>query len=282
MSEAPTPTGARAEHRIERLQPWIAALASALFHLLVVLIVLLSPPITVATDGDAAGGSRVEVDFIGESPPTPVPSPRPRPVVESLPADAAPASRVQTTQVEQADAPLPTEVDATSDASTRSPAPQPVQRSDPPTPPTAPPPPTERRSRIRGMPPGMRLEDLAPVNAGPARSANVASGRRYNASSSEANMEAGGYQVIYDHRSEPRMRAWRDAGMTEVFLPLPGTQQLMVCPLETALRRESGPCRLVEPDDPGLADIGDAREVINMERVFRRGVPVWRGPGPYR
>ena len=70
--------------------------------------------------------------------------------------------------------------------------------------------------------------------------------------------------------------------MTEVFLPLPGVRQLMVCPLETALRRDSGACRLVEPDDPELASIGDAREVIAMYQVYRRGQPVWTGPGPYR
>ena len=37
-----------------------------------------------------------------------------------------------------------------------------------------------------------------------------------------------------------------------------------------------------EPDDPELKNIGDAREVINMQQVYRRGEAVWRGPGPYR
>lgn len=95
-------------------------------------------------------------------------------------------------------------------------------------------------------------------------------------------MEVGSYQVYYDLRSEPRLRAWREQGMTELFLPLPGTQRYMVCPLETALRRESGPCRLLEPDSPELEKIGDAREVIDMQKVYRRGELVWSGPGPYR
>jgi hypothetical protein len=43
-----------------------------------------------------------------------------------------------------------------------------------------------------------------------------------------------------------------------------------------------GPCRLLEPDDPELANIGDAREVINMQQVYRQGELVWRGPGPYK
>ena len=43
-----------------------------------------------------------------------------------------------------------------------------------------------------------------------------------------------------------------------------------------------GPCRLLEPDSPELAKIGDAREVINMQKVYRLGEEVWSGPGPYR
>ena len=81
---------------------------------------------------------------------------------------------------------------------------------------------------------------------------------------------------------ENRLRAWRDQGMTELFLPLPGTRRLMVCPLDIALRRDSGECRLVEPDDPGLKAIGDARDVITMQRIYRLGEVLWRGPGSYR
>jgi hypothetical protein len=56
----------------------------------------------------------------------------------------------------------------------------------------------------------------------------------------------------------------------------------MVCPLEIALNRDSGECRLVEPDAPEMAAIGDARDVVLMMRVYRLGEVVWRGPGPYR
>ena len=56
----------------------------------------------------------------------------------------------------------------------------------------------------------------------------------------------------------------------------------MVCPLETALRRESSNCRMLAPEDPEMANIRDAREVIGFHRVYRRGEVVWRGPGPYR
>ena len=87
--------------------------------------------------------------------------------------------------------------------------------------------------------------------------------------------------MYYDLVSETRLRAWRDQGMTEVFLPLPGSRRLMVCPLEIALNRDSGECRLVEPDAPEMAAIGDARDVVLMMRVYRMGEVVWRGPGPY-
>ncbi|HEY4529863.1 MAG TPA: type II toxin-antitoxin system RelE/ParE family toxin, partial [Luteimonas sp.] len=136
--------------------------------------------------------------------------------------------------------------------------------------------------RAWGQPPGTMREQHAPVDAGRAPTQAVARGRGRQVASAEPNMQAGGFQVVYDLVSETRLRGWRDEGMTEVSLPLPGVRQLMVCPLETALRRESGPCRLVEPDDPELARIGDAREVIAMNQVYRRGELVWRGPGPYR
>src|SRR5690606_10952513 len=104
--------------------------------------------------------------------------------------------------------------------------PRPVQARETPAPPT----PTPRRSRTWGQPPGMLQEQHAPVHAGPAPSPSMEPGRRYDSASSEAQLEAGGYQVVYDLSSETRLREWRDAGMTEVFIPLPGTRQLMACP----------------------------------------------------
>ena len=48
------------------------------------------------------------------------------------------------------------------------------------------------------------------------------------------------------------------------------------------LRRGSGKCRLLEPTDPQMQEIGDARQVVVVMYVYRRGELVWRGPGPYR
>lgn len=275
MSHVPQGTPHRTGTRIERLQPWIAALSSALLHGLLLLLAMTAEPLVVANPQGSAGGGRIEVTWVDEdqripSPPeTPPASPtptreRPRPDPASSPS----SSRLQVVEVDRAPEPLPAEPDEPDDA----PAPPASSRH----------PVANRPQHVWGQPPGMLPEQHAPVNAGTAASPATDRGRRYNASSTEASMEAGGYQVLYDVLSEQRMRDWRDEGITEVYLPLPGTRQYMVCPLETALRRESGPCRLLEPDDPEMADIGDARKVITMERVYRRGELVWRGPGAYR
>jgi len=244
----------------ERLQAWLAALLSAALHLLLLLLAASSPPVTPAASQGAAAGSRVQVVMIGETPEsTPIPSPRPPDPVEP----AEPAPPLQATPVVRADEPPPRE-------RVRAPA------SPPPTPTT------RRRAHRWGQPPGMLPQDHAPVNAGPAPSPAVQPGRRHQPSASESSLETGGYQVLYDTRSESRLREWRDQGMTELFIPLPGTRQYMVCPLELALRRESGRCRMLDPDDPEMAGIGDAREAITMHRVYRRGELMWRGPRPYR
>ena len=271
MSQASRPADARAESRIERLQHWIAALSSALLHLLFVLIAIWLSPVNVTPPQGSAAGSRMAVDFIGKTPPPPTPKPSPRKVEASKPAAAA---RVQTTAVAHSDDPLPD--DNPDDAAQGD-----SQASAAATPPPAPTQATPRRSHTWGQPPGMLREDLAAENAGLARSPATQRGRG-NDSVAGPSMEVGGYQVYYDLRSETRLRTWRDQGMTEVFLPLPGSRRYMACPLETALKRESGPCRLIEPDSPELANIGDAREAINMQKVFRMGEVVWSGPGAYR
>ena len=97
----------------------------------------------------------------------------------------------------------------------------------------------------------------------------------------EPNMQVGGYQIIYDLLAEQRLRTWMEHGLKELSIPLPGTRYLMVCPAEVALRRASSKCRLLDPDDPELADIRDARQVITVMYVYHRGEMVWRGPGPY-
>ena len=63
---------------------------------------------------------------------------------------------------------------------------------------------------------------------------------------------------------------------------LPGRRDLMVCALEIVATRGSGGCRLAQPGDPDLATIGDARDVVNVMRIYRRGELIWRGPGVYR
>ncbi len=302
MSHAPSPAIARAEPRMDRWQHWIAVLASTLLHVLFLVLAWLSSPVNVTPPQGSAAGSRMAVDLIGVTPTPPTPLPMASPAAASTPvARAAAASRTQTTLVSKADDPVPPQAARTAEgmaaargvqARQRPPLPAPVaaeiEANAPPLPRAAqvaaatPPPTPPRRTHVWGQPPGMLQENLAPENAGRSRSPTTQRGRGNDTSAAQASLEVGGYQVFYDLLSETRLRAWRDRGMTEIFLPLPGTRRLMVCPLETALRRDSGPCRMLEPDDPELQSIGDAREVINMQRVYRQGEPVWRGPGPYK
>jgi len=262
--------------RSERWQSRIGLLVSLLLHALLLLLVLLAPPIRTESPSGGEPGSRLQVTYIDPS--LQIPSPAPPAVARTPPREprkpAPAATRVQTTPVVQADDPAPLRV---------------VDLPDTPAPDPAPPPAPEvpdrtaaRPAHVWGQPPGMLPQASAPVNAGPARSRAVTRGRRNDTAASGAGLEVGGYQVYYDLLNEIRLREWRDQGMTELFLPLPGTQRLMVCPLETALRRDSGQCRLVEPDDPALANIGDARDVITMQRIYRLGEMLWSGPGAYR
>ena len=107
-------------------------------------------------------------------------------------------------------------------------------------------------------------------------------GRSNNAAPVGTNRGVDGFHVYYDLADENHLRDWRKQGITELFLPLPGTRRLMVCPLEVALRRGSGECRMVEMDSPELKFIGDAREVIDIQQVYHLGDKVWSGPGAYR
>ncbi|MFT4255994.1 MAG: type II toxin-antitoxin system RelE/ParE family toxin [Pseudoxanthomonas sp.] len=261
----------------ERLDPWLASLVSALLHLLMLLALLnADPPPMTAAQGAAAGG-RTRADFIGrENPPTPVEQPVPRPPKPQLPKPVRKprkAAPVPSAIVEQAENPLPPEADDAPEP----PAPAP----SPPVP--SPPAPAQRYPRTwTGRPPGLIEQDVADNPAGLARNPVGTQGNRRDSTAEGNGLEVGGYLVQYDLRNETRLREWKEAGMTELFLPLPGTQSLMVCPLQVALDRDSGECRLLPPDSPELAKIGDARLVIDMLQVYRRGEPVWRGPGPYR
>lgn len=289
MSDAPLRSASRAEPLVDRLQPWIAALASALLHLLFLLALLYSstPTLTPPDSGSSSGG-RVKVDFIGQtrqddrrppSPPPSTPAPRER-TRPRKPVVAAPVtSPVQSTRVTQADDPVPPNEKP-------QPAPSPPEEAaaQRPTqaPAASPPTPAWRRSATWGQPPGLLPEDTAPTNAGLDRGAARRPGRGRDVAAGEPSMEVGGYQIYYDLQSETRLRTWRDQGMTELSFPLPGISQYMVCALEIVMRRGSGGCRLVEPDAPEMGAIGDAREVVSVIRVYRRGELVWRGPGPYR
>lgn len=266
----------RPSDRTERVHRWTAALATALVHTLLVLLVTQPPsPLVTSRPRGGASGSRMDVTLLDETPSPPPRDPalavRP-PAPVTRPKAPRAIQRPPSPPVAQATVPAPPEA---ADAST-----------EPATP--APEPPEARRDTAEiGFPLRTRPNDAARANA--ALAAKLGSRRRPGDDESPAearpvgpNMDVDGFQVYYDLANETRLRAWRDQGMTELSLPMPGTRRIMVCPLEVALRRGSGPCRMVEMDSPELKSIGDAREVIRIQRVYQRGTVVWSGPGPYR
>lgn len=278
------------EPRIERLQPWIAGLVSALLHLLMLLLLLYASKPIVTTSQSASGGSRVKVDFIGE----PRQSEQPTQAPENPPPRRAPvpppaASRVQSTLVEHSDNPVPPDTPELTEPIPRPSEPQPLPAQDDPAqsqaqkPATSPPPSARRRPETwTGRPPGLLEEDAAPENAGLADSPAIQNGRGRDVAAAGPSMELGGYLVYYDVLSETKLQAWADQGIKELFIPLPGTRYYMVCPLEIALKRSSGKCRALDPDSPEMQAVGDARKVVTMLQVYKQGELVWRGPGPYK
>ena len=83
MSNASHRADPRAKSRVERLDPWMAAIVSAVLHLLMLLLLLLADPPTMSTPQGAASGGRTKVDFIGatrqpvhpaRTPPSPTPA----------------------------------------------------------------------------------------------------------------------------------------------------------------------------------------------------------------
>ncbi|MCW5579870.1 MAG: type II toxin-antitoxin system RelE/ParE family toxin [Luteimonas sp.] len=279
----------------ERYPSWIAALGSALLHVVCLLIAIFAPAPVVAPPQGAGSGSWVQVEFIGETrdadqrPPTPPPGAADKAFAEQRPAPAPPAAaRIQSTPVPQAEeqvhpdrANLPaqpadsprTEPSASRDSAAPRPSRAPASNPSP-TP--------RRRPEAWGQPPGLVVQQLAPDDASPTHGPARSRGHRNEPAPDAPSLELGGYQVYYDLSSETQLRKWRDAGMTEIFIPLPGTRRYMVCPLEIALRRDSGKCRPLDPEDPGMHAIGDARKVIRVMQVYRQGELLWRGPGPYR
>ncbi|WP_379654217.1 type II toxin-antitoxin system RelE/ParE family toxin [Pseudoxanthomonas sp. UC19_8] len=297
MSDASNPARARTRPWNDRVDPWVGALLSLLLHLLMLWVLLHADvPVVQTTQGAPAGG-RTRVDFIGEStapadpaPPSPRPSrqptpPTPVPPKPKIARKPPPASRLQTTRVDHAADPLLTEADTTPAPSATPSPPVPAPAQTPPqasTRPPANPPPTDRRSPNWGHPPGYIAQDSAPENAGFDDSPALNQGRGRDSGMDGASLSVGGYQAYYEPRVEERVRTWMAQGMKEFFIPLPGTEYLMVCPLEIVLRNGSGPCRALPPDSPELKGIGDSRDIINMQRVYHRGELVWKGPGPYR
>jgi hypothetical protein len=296
MSHAPSHAHAAADTRTERLQPWIAALLSALLHLLLLWVLLHEAPPTFTTPQGAASGGRMKMEFIGKTtdpatqqPPSPPPTraaapptrtPPKKRIVQRPPA----AAPVQSTLVDHADAPVAEDTadipTTTADDSWSMPsqsrrAPQQAQA------PASPPPPSPNRSATWGRPPGMLEQDTAMDDVlGDSPSTDRGSQRDLDANG--PSLEIGGYHAYYEPRNEAQVRAWMAQGMQEFFIPLPGTRYYMVCTLDIVLRRGSGKCRALDPDSPELQGIGDSRQIINMLQVYKQGQLVWKGPGPYR
>jgi hypothetical protein len=282
MSHSVTEPGSRAEPRIDRLRPWIAAWVSVLLHVLLLLLLMSSrPPVVTAPHGASAGG-RMKVNFVGESaaPEQRIPiKPNPKPQkTPTRPAKAVARERVDPRKpVLEAKFIEPPAEDQQASRDSQEP-PADSQASAAASPPST----VERRPETwTGRPPGMLDEDVAD-DEGRARGPANLRGNQADMVAGEPAMEVGGYQVVYDLIADLRLRMWMENGMKELSIPLPGTRYVMVCPAEVALRRESSKCRLLEPEDPELESIGDARQVISVMSVYHRGERVWRGPGPYR
>lgn len=291
MTDAPSRTRAALLHpldredlHIKRNERSIASLVSLLVHVLFVAALLYSSKIELAQpESSSTGGARVKVDFLGEPnddeqrvpvPPTGTrnPSERTKPLKPLVTTPVT--SPVDTTRVTEAENPVaPDQTQPQPPASQQAIAP-PQNR-----PPSNPP--AWRRSAQWGQPPGMLTQDTAPDNYG----RTVGTGQRQGNNQGNAatpSMEVDGHQIYYDLRNELKVADWQAQGMKEVSFPLPGRRELMVCALEIVATRGSGGCRLMQPNDPALATIGDARDVVNVMRIYRRGELIWRGPGAYR
>jgi len=276
------------EPLIERLQPWIAALISALLHVLMLLMLLSASTPSMTPPTRSTGSGRIKVDFVGDTSAPDQPAPSPSQVPPSPPpAPVQPpptVSQVQSTLVQHAKNAVPPQGNTAPGrlAVHRQTRPQP-QRTTPPQSPAPLAASTQRRPDTwTGRPPGMLEEPADGAEDGTVNAPTTRQDRRNDPGNAQPSLDIGGFQVYYQVRSETQLRAWKEQGMQEIAIILPGTQQRMICPLSVALKRGSSRCRLLPPDSPELKFIGDAREVIDMMEVYRQGEPVWRGPGPYR
>lgn len=276
MSGASHLPRSRSRFEADRYQRLIAALASLLVHVLFVLASLYSSQSEVSLpEGSSDGGARVKVDFIGE-PPQAEPNPPAPPTGAKVPAERPrPRKPVVTTS-----ATSPVDATRVTEAPEQA-APEAAPRQGQPMPPRPSGGQPYRRSSAQwGQPPGMLPRETAPENMG--RTARIGRSQGRGAGDSGPSVDVDGHQIYYDLRNELRVREWQARGITEIYFPLPNRPELMVCELEIVARRDSGNCRLMQPDDPARADIGDARDVVTVQRVYRRGELIWSGPGAYR
>lgn len=289
MSHASSRRPNRAKPWIERLMPWIAALISAAVNLALLALLLYASKPTVTTPQGTAGGSRMKVDFTGDTdqpaqPTEPSKQPHKQPAKH---AHHARSTNAVTVSKRTRQKPRYQEQAPDKHASVTPPIPVTQENDDwqslPQTPAASTNRPVERHPETwTGRPPGSLDRDVADQDSGLVDNASASQGRRNDRMSGQPSLDVGGYMVYYDVRSETTLRAWKAQGMKELFIPLPGTDYYMVCPIQVAIDRGSGKCRLLTPDSPEMKAIGDGRQVINMLQVYRQGQPVWTGPGPYR
>ena len=282
--EASTLHGVPANSFLDRWQRWISALVTALLHVLVLLLVLHAAKMKLAPPaGGGLGGARVPVEFIGQPkqgekrPPAVVAgttlTDTPKP-----PSPPKKFSPIQATRVAKADMPIPPKDDRPQQTNPADSAGRQGRIQPPAGDPNA----TRRSAAPSGDAPGMRAREIANNNNGPDRGLARTPSPGPAAPGREPRMDVDGHQIYYEVRNEQWLLDWQAQGMTELYFPLPGRRDYMVCPLEIVVRRGSGGCRLVAPGDPDLPNIGDARKVVHVMRVYRRGELIWKGPGAYR
>ncbi len=256
------------------MQRWTAALLTALLHALLVLLVMPPPPAITSPPSGGADGGGIDVTLIDRSLAPPPPEPQPpgrKPPARKKPRAPRPIARPPSTPVVPPAAATPPAPAYEPDDWTVPPAPAPRDSEE-----------VDFPTQAWGQPPDARSDDAARANAALAAKLGRRGARTDTPAPVGPNIGVDGFHVYYELINETRLREWRARGMTELFLPLPGTRRLMVCPLEVALRRGSSPCRMVEMDSPELKSIGDAREAISIKRVYQLGDLLWSGPGPYR
>lgn len=282
MTEVPHPPAKRMGFLLDRWQSWGAALLSVVLHVLILLLLLQAAKMKLAPpEGGGMGGARIKVEFIGQPskgekrPVAPLagtqaadkPKP-PQPRKKIPPIQATPVTKAATIRPDKTQ---PKASETNDSAGTQQRAQTPAGNPD-----------ARHTPAPTGQAPGLITRETALTNNGPYRGPSRSEARGPAAPGREPRMDVDGHQIYYDVRNEEWLLDWQAQGMKELYFPLPGRRDLMVCPLEIVVRRGSGGCRLVQADDPELPNIGDARKVVHVMRVYRRGELIWKGPGVYR